>query len=105
MRLVLLSLIVLALAGSAAAGEKRISAVAPEAAKAGLRGPTQAALETDAATLAALPPSPPPAPPTDASACRTDCAQSYYFCLAGSDDQCPVRWGQCVNGCIAPPQP
>ena len=99
--------IALTLAGTAAAQEKRLAVVAPDAAKAGLRGPTDAAPEPAREPLAILPlPVVAAAPPQpDPSACRTDCAQSYYFCLSGADDQCPVRWSQCVNGCIQPPQP
>lgn len=107
MRLVLLTLMALTLAGSAAAQEKRISVVAPAAAKAGLRGPETAADRPgDAGTQAVLPlPVAAPAASVDTAACRTACAQSYYFCLSGADDQCPVRWSQCLGGCIAPPQP
>jgi hypothetical protein len=36
----------------------------------------------------------------DALACRTTCAQSYYFCLAGDgSDECAQVWGQCRLGC------
>jgi hypothetical protein len=35
-----------------------------------------------------------------ASQCRTRCAQSYYFCLAASDDtSCNARWARCAAGC------
>ena len=35
-----------------------------------------------------------------ASQCRTRCAQSYYFCLAASDDvSCNARWARCTAGC------
>ena len=38
--------------------------------------------------------------PADALACRTTCAQSYYFCLAGDgSDECAQVWGQCRLGC------
>lgn len=98
--------VVLILAGSAMAQEKRISVVAPDAAKAGLRGPTDGTPEPVQAPAPILPlPVAPPAPQPDPSACRTACAQSYYFCLSGADDQCPARWSQCVSGCIQPAQP
>jgi hypothetical protein len=106
MRALLALGLVLVLAGSAMAQEKRISVVAPDAAKAGLRGPTDAAQDAAPEAPAIMPlPVAPPASQPDPSACRTDCAQSYYFCLSGADDQCPVRWSQCVNSCIQPPQP
>ena len=100
--------VALTLAGSAMAQEKRISVVAPDAAKAGLRGPAQApGADAPAAEPLAAPPVPtvPAAPQPDASACRTQCAQAYYFCLSGSDDQCPQRWTRCVLDCgpAAPP--
>ncbi len=103
MRGLFVIVMVLALAGSASAQEKRIAVVAPDANKARLRGPEGAAPEPEA-PLPLIIPTAPAAPPVDTSACRTACAQSYYFCLSGADDQCPVRWGQCVNNCIAPPQ-
>jgi hypothetical protein len=103
MRGLFVIVMVLALAGAAAAQEKRISVVAPDATKAGLRGPADTQPEPEA-PLPLVIPTAPAAPPSDPSACRTDCAQAYYFCLSGADDQCPVRWGQCVSGCIAPPQ-
>ncbi|MDH4385162.1 MAG: hypothetical protein QE280_06945 [Caulobacter sp.] len=35
-----------------------------------------------------------------ASQCRTRCAQSYYFCLAASDNiSCNGRWARCTAGC------
>lgn len=38
--------------------------------------------------------------PPDAMACRTSCAQNYYFCLAGGgSDDCAQVWGQCRLGC------
>lgn len=98
--------VALLIAGSAMAQEKRISVVAPDAAKAGLRGPTGAGPQAPPEPLAS--PAPLPAAPAatpDPSACRTACAQAYYFCLSGADDQCPVRWSQCVSGCIQPAQP
>lgn len=99
--------IALILASSAAAQEKRISVVPPGAAKAGLRGPEGAAQAPDAEPSAALPlPAPAAAPPqSDPSACRTQCAQIYYFCLSGSDDQCPDRWARCVLDCGPVPPP
>jgi hypothetical protein len=107
--LLLIGAIALLMAGSAVAQEKRIKVVAPPAAAAGLRGPEQAgpqtATEAPPETVAALPAPALPSAPVDPNACRTDCAQAYYFCLSGPDDQCPVRWSQCVSGCIAPPQP
>ncbi|MDQ0466392.1 hypothetical protein QO010_004185 [Caulobacter ginsengisoli] len=104
MRGLIVTLMVLALAGSAMAQEKRITIVAPDAAKAGLRGPAQPAPQPEAPPPLIVP-TVPAAPPVDSSACRTACAQRYYFCLSGADDQCPVRWGQCVNSCISPQQP
>ncbi len=36
-------------------------------------------------------------------ACRAACAQTYYFCAAGGDDEaCPSRWALCRSGCDAP---
>jgi hypothetical protein len=32
--------------------------------------------------------------------CRTNCAQTYYMCLAVEDaDQCSPRWARCTAGC------
>ena len=44
--------------------------------------------------LASLPAAPNP------QQCRLQCAQDYYFCLAGdASDECPQAWGQCRLGC------
>ena len=41
--------------------------------------------------------------PLDASACRMDCAKSYYFCRAGENpDGCSPNWSQCVAACSSP---
>ena len=41
--------------------------------------------------------------PPDASACRMDCAQSYYLCRAGDQaDECGGGWSQCVAACNTP---
>lgn len=46
------------------------------------------------ASLASL-----PAPPNPEQ-CRLQCAQTYYFCLAGDgSDECPQAWSQCRLGC------
>ncbi|MGH6986795.1 MAG: hypothetical protein ACRED9_08170 [Caulobacteraceae bacterium] len=73
--------------------------------------PSQDAAPTSAAT--AQPPAaatPPPAlvlpgraPPIDSDACRRDCNQTYYFCLAGEGgDDCQSSWSQCLAACDAP---
>lgn len=39
-------------------------------------------------------------PAQAADRCRLDCAQTYYFCLAGEEaDECAQGWGQCRLGC------
>jgi hypothetical protein len=55
------------------------------------------------------PPAAPPvvavyvAPRVDPSDCRMTCAQTYYFCSAGGeDDGCGQRWSQCVPACSNP---
>ena len=36
-------------------------------------------------------------------ACRAACAQTYYFCAAGGEDEaCPARWALCRSACDAP---
>jgi len=95
--LLLASIIALALASSAVAQEKRLNLSPP---KADLRGPTSAdPAQSPLDPIPVLPPVQPAAAPQDPSACRTACAQSYYFCLTGTDDQCPVRWSACVLSC------
>jgi hypothetical protein len=51
-------------------------------------------------------PGPPPTPPisrADPADCRMDCAQTYYFCRAGSDEpDCSPAWSRCVATCASP---
>jgi hypothetical protein len=43
------------------------------------------------------------APPSDPGECRTGCAHSYYFCLAGEDaSSCPQSWTSCQSACAEP---
>lgn len=97
--------------------EGRLSLERPDAAALGLRGAGAAqdlraggeaappSGETMAAPVLGLRPAAGSAvmsspPPPDAQACRMDCAQAYYFCLAGDGtDECAQAWGQCRLGC------
>jgi hypothetical protein len=39
---------------------------------------------------------------TGGASCRTDCAKSYYRCLADDDmSSCSPAWSQCLVGCPA----
>ena len=99
-------LICLAFAAPAMAGPGgKITVVKQQPAKdAGLRGPQGAAADT-----AAIPPALaqswsqpiPQASGADAIQCRKGCAQTYYFCNAGGDEDCPGRWAQCAASCSA----
>jgi hypothetical protein len=102
-RLVLIALIGLALAAPAAAAASKLAVVK----SAGLRGVQSAS--TGAAPPASTPPSiiqsraasNAQAASGDAMQCRAACAQTYYFCAANGDDDCPGRWAQCSAGCNA----
>jgi hypothetical protein len=116
-RLAALALICLAIAAPAVAGPNgKITVVkqpTPAASDSGpgLRG-SQRAGQTGgpaAATLSAIP-APlaqswtqpiPQANGADAIQCRTACAQTYYFCNAGGDEDCSGRWAQCAASCSA----
>jgi hypothetical protein len=77
---------------------------APAAKRAPLRGPERpasppAGKSAPLRVAAAYVPTP-AAPAVDPSACRLACAQTYYFCLAGSAaDACPSDWTRCLAGC------
>ncbi|MDX5331379.1 MAG: hypothetical protein LPJ86_08050 [Caulobacteraceae bacterium] len=103
------------LAGFAQAQEAgRLQLERPAAAELGLRGapmradPTSGLPQTNAPEAAPpilRPMASPPllaslgAPPS-AAQCRLDCAETYYFCLAGEEsDECAQSWGQCRLGC------
>ena len=118
-RLAALALILLACAASAQAapGHKTtvIKQPAPAADKAlGLRGALPATTAATSAAAAAGNISAIPAPlaqawsapvpqasGADAIQCRSGCAQTYYFCAAGGDEDCPARWAQCAASCTA----
>jgi len=97
----------LVLAAPAAAQQGRITVVAPSPEQAALRGPVGNApapgAEAADTSMLVLPP---PVRPTSLSSsraggsqCRLSCSRSYYFCLAGGDDQCPQYWTRCVSSC------
>jgi hypothetical protein len=46
------------------------------------------------ASLSGLPSSSDPAPQ-----CRAQCAKGHNQCSGGNDDDCDVRWGQCIAAC------
>jgi hypothetical protein len=80
----------IALAADAPPGGDRIAVTAPAPKPAAATAPAPAATS-------------PPAAPQDASACRMDCAQSYYACHAGDEpDACGGGWSQCVATCNTP---
>ena len=84
----------IALAADAAPGGGKI-AVVPQPPKAAA-APARTPVSLPPAAMAS-------AAPADGSACRMDCAQSYYFCRAGENpDDCSPGWTQCVAGCTSP---
>ena len=107
-RLPALVLICLAFAAPAMAGPgSKITVVKAAPAKdGGLRGSQGA---TAPAAASAIPPALaqswsqpiPQANGADAIQCRTSCAQTYYFCSAGGDEDCGGRWAQCAASCSA----
>ena len=118
--LVLLSLAAPAMSQTAPDEAGRLSATRPDAGTLGLRGadafvsvnaeavPQRPGAAEPAAALDLRPLAsglgPPslaslPAPPNPEQ-CRLQCAQTYYFCLAGDgSDECPQAWSQCRLGC------
>ncbi len=115
-RLAALVLICLAVAAPAAAGPGgKITVVKQPPPKTdaatGLRGalPAGGAVQSKMPDGATIPPAlaqawsapVPQAGGTDAMQCRSGCAQTYYFCAAGGDEDCAGRWAQCSASCTA----
>jgi hypothetical protein len=105
-RLALLALICLTFAAPAVAGPNGKITVVKAAPAAGRDGSLKGALPAGAQAL----PAPlaqswaapiPQASGADAIQCRTGCAQTYYFCNAGGDEDCAGRWAQCAASCTA----
>ena len=102
---ILLSLALLPLAGSAGAQARKTFTV-PAATKPAVAAPSTAA--PPAPLTPGLDPRGPILPPVSgpvggvAQQCRTNCAQTYYFCLSdGRADDCSTTWGQCRVACGA----
>lgn len=125
-RVLLLSLLSLALAGPAGAQQGgRITVIASSPLQTGgvaLRGSQSASSASPRSTAVtaadgndtlldptlalALSPARPPAGAlsvAELGQCRLSCAQTYYFCLAQDASQdCSPNWGQCRAACDAP---
>ncbi|HKT53679.1 MAG TPA: hypothetical protein VJP88_04465 [Caulobacteraceae bacterium] len=100
----LLALAAAAEAETPSAGRKTKLVVPPKPAHLALRGPQS----MPPRIKLAAPPFGPVAGTSvttsaDPYACRTTCAHSYYFCLAGEDaPDCSQRWSRCQTACSDP---
>jgi len=96
MRRVLLTLLTLAVAGSALAAQPP----APPKPKP-KPAPVQAPAETPSVVLAPPIPLAVGRPGGDPMQCKSTCARILYFCNANGDDDCGSRWAQCTSACSA----
>jgi len=119
-RVLPLAVLILAVASPAGAQQKKSRIKVPPAAAAGLRGPVAAqapavrqspipvAMSPDISAQSLFLPTPIASAPVGGAPqqCRQTCAQTYYFCLAGDQqDECSASWGQCRSACDAPTLP
>ena len=102
MRRALPLLVILLLAGSAEAQTRASEAAKPKraaAAAAQPRRPDDPAANPYPASVSLQRLSRSPYQNMGGSACRTTCAQAYYFCLADGDGDCGGAWSQCNAAC------
>lgn len=94
MRRALLTLMIVAMAGPALAGQAKLPAASS----------TPAARPPAETPSFILPPPVPLAvgrPGGDVAQCKATCARTLYFCQSTEDDGCSARWAQCNAACTA----